>query len=311
MRLIFAGTPEIAAVVLAKLLTTEHEIAAVLTQPDRPAGRGQKVVASPVKTLALAHQIPVYQPDRLKEAAVQETLKNLNVDLMIVVAYGLMVPQSVLEIPRLGCWNVHVSLLPRWRGAAPIQRAIEAGDSVTGVTIMQMDKGLDTGPILLQEAVRIPVDMNAGQLHDVLVERGAACLLQALAQQSELVPMMQPLEGMTYAAKITKEEARIDWAKTAVEIQCQIRAFYPWPVCVMQYQGQMIRVLAARVAEQTAAVPQEKGTLCYVTDTVIGMQTGDGILEILSLQLPGGKALDMKTFLQGHRDFFKAGSSVA
>ena len=305
MKLIFAGTPEIAATVLERLLATEHEVCAVLTQPDRPSGRGQKMVSSPAKALALAHSIPVHQPLSLKEPEIQQILKAYQADLMIVVAYGLIVPQSVLDIPRLGCWNVHVSLLPRWRGAAPIQRAIEAGDLVTGVTIMQMDKGLDTGAILLQESVAITPKMTAGELHDLLAVKGAALLTQALVQQPDLLPQAQSAEGMTYAAKLSKDEAQIDWNKTALAIDCLVRAFNPWPICFTHYQGQIVRVLKARLVE---GKKDQVGKIVYTTDEAIGVQTGEGVLEILSVQLPGGKALDMKTFFNGRRDFFKVGS---
>ncbi len=308
MKLIFAGTPEIAAVVLERLLQTEHQICAVLTQPDRPAGRGQKSLASPVKILAEAKQIPIHQPLSLKAPEIQQTLQAYDADLMIVVAYGLIVPQAVLDIPRLGCWNIHVSLLPRWRGAAPIQRAIEAGDTETGVTIMQMDKGLDTGPILLQEAVSITPTMTGGELHDLLAERGAECLLQALKQQAALEPQVQPTEGMTYAAKLTKEEACIDWQQPATTLDCKIRAFHPWPICFTHYEGQVLRILKARVGQ---AGPGVAGTIMQVGPEALTVQTGEGRLDILSLQLPGSKALEVKVFLQGRRDFFKVGSVFA
>ncbi|MCX7122368.1 MAG: methionyl-tRNA formyltransferase [Gammaproteobacteria bacterium] len=303
MKIIFAGTPEISAIVLENLLAAGHEICAVLTQPDRPSGRGQKLIASSVKLLALSHEIPVYQPISLKDIEIQNVLQDFHADLMVVVAYGLIVPQVVLDIPGLGCWNVHVSLLPRWRGAAPIQRAIEAGDALTGVTIMQMDKGLDTGPILLQESVAILPEMTAGDLHDLLAVRGAALLVQALADPPS--PKAQPLEGSTYAAKLTKEEARIDWAKNAVDIERKIRAFSPWPICFTGYGGQIIRVLKACALEGKKA---EIGCILNVRDDAIGVQTGEGILDILSLQLPGGKPLDIKVFLNGRPDFFKVGS---
>src|ERR1700677_4049761 len=212
MKIIFAGTPEIAATIFQKLLGSTHSIEAVLTQPDRPAGRGQKVLMSPVKALALAENIVVYQPETLKGLDIQALLKGHEADLMIVVAYGLIIPPAVLSIPRLGCWNVHVSLLPRWRGAAPIQRALEAGDSETGVSLMQMDAGLDTGPILLQEKMAITADMTAGLLHDLLAASGADILLQGLALQEagKLTAISQPPHGASYAHKLNKEEARID-----------------------------------------------------------------------------------------------------
>ncbi len=303
MRLVFAGTPEIAAVVLQRLLNASHEICAVLTQPDRPAGRGQKELASPVKQLAEAQGIPVHQPTSLKQSEIQDALKNYQADLMIVVAYGLIIPQVVLDIPALGCWNVHVSLLPRWRGAAPIQRAIEAGDAQTGVTIMQMDKGLDTGPILLQEAVAITPTMTAGQLHDLLAIKGADLLLEALASQP--LPQAQPLEGVTYAAKLSKEEARIDWSKSALQIDCAIRAFNPWPIAFADYEGQRLRIFKARAVFGAGCA--QPGEIIAIHEDRIVIQTAEGQLDILSLQLPGGKVLDTGVFLRGRPDFFKLG----
>jgi methionyl-tRNA formyltransferase len=308
MKLIFAGTPDIAAVVLKRLLETEHSICAVLTQPDRPAGRGQKLLASPVKALALAKHIPVHQPLSLKEQEIQHILQSYEADLMIVVAYGLIVPQAVLEIPALGCWNIHVSLLPRWRGAAPIQRAIEAGDLVTGVTIMQMDKGLDTGAILLQEQVEIGEEMNSAQLHDLLAIRGAELLVEALAMQPQLLPRAQANEGMTYAAKITKEEALIDWSQSASAIACKVRAFNPWPMCSTHYEGQTLRILTAHPTVDHPGLGGTPGQIMAVTEDRVSVQTGQGILNLTMIQIPGGKALAMKVFLQGHRDFFKVGS---
>ncbi|NLG77827.1 MAG: methionyl-tRNA formyltransferase, partial [Xanthomonadaceae bacterium] len=228
--IVFAGTPEFSVPTLKALLDSRHRVAAVYTQPDRPAGRGRQLTASPIKRVALEHGIHVEQPATLKDAAAVARLASFSADLMIVVAYGLLLPQSVLDTPRLGCVNVHASLLPRWRGAAPIQRAILAGDRETGVTIMQMDAGLDTGPMLLQRSTPIAERETSATLHDRLAAIGAEALLDALDSLPQIVPQAQPDEGVTYAAKIRKEEARIDWSRSASEIDRMVRAFDPWPV---------------------------------------------------------------------------------
>lgn len=310
MRLLFAGTPEIAATVLQSLLDSEHEVVAVLTQPDRSAGRGQKIVASPVKALAMAHQLPILQPLKLKDAETQERLSAYKADLMVVVAYGLIVPEVVLQTPRLGCWNIHVSLLPRWRGAAPIQRAIEAGDLKTGVTLMQMDSGLDTGPVLLQEECVITKDMTAGALHDILAGQGARMLMQGLQlqEQGKLQAKPQPVEGVTYASKLSKEEAQINWNLSAVELDCKIRAFNPFPMCRANYQDQAVRIWQARpVSASVAGNTKHPGQIVYIQEGLLGVQTGQGVLEILHIQLSGAKALPVSVFLNGHRHFFEAG----
>jgi len=310
VKLLFAGTPEIAATVLQRLLDSEHEVVAVLTQPDRPAGRGRKCVASPVKALALAHQKPVLQPLKLKDAEIQEALKAYNADLMVVVAYGLIVPEAVLQIPKLGCWNIHVSLLPRWRGAAPIQRAIEAGDVKTGVTLMQMDSGLDTGSILLQEECAITRDITAGLLHDALARQGAQMLMQGLQmqEQGKLQGRPQAKEGVTYANKLTKEEAQIDWSLSAEELDCKIRAFNPFPMCRTTYRDQVIRIWQAKsISDKVENGTKQPGQIVYMQSGLLGVQTGQGILEILHIQLSGAKALPVSVFLNGHRDFFEVG----
>ncbi len=304
MKLIFAGTPEIAATVLAGLIDSKYEICAVLTQPDRPAGRGQKLVLSPVKILALAHNIPVLQPLKLRELEIQQTLREFNADLMIVVAYGLIVPEAVLQIPKYGCWNVHVSLLPRWRGAAPIQRAIEAGDTKTGVTLMQMDIGLDTGPILLQEEVTITAEMTGGELHDLLAVKGRELLLQGLNNIKNLKQTLQPGIGVTYANKLNKEEAHIDWSEKAIDIERKIRAFNPWPVCYAIYNDEVIRILKARLGSQKSSNPIKPGQLIVIAKKSLAVQTAEGVLEILELQKTGGKVLTVEAFLNGHQDFF-------
>ncbi len=231
MRVAFAGTPEFAAVALRALLDAGFEIPLVLTQPDRPAGRGQKLVASPVKQVALAHNIPVHQPDRLKDPATHAPLIAAAPDVLVVAAYGLILPQAVLDIPRFGCINIHASLLPRWRGAAPIQRCLEAGDAETGVTIMRMEAGLDTGPMLLAYAIKVGAGETAASLHDKLALLGGRLIVVALRQLETLQPVPQPAGGATYAAKIDKAEAAIDWRQPAAEIERRIRAFDPFPGC--------------------------------------------------------------------------------
>lgn len=295
MRIIFAGTPDIAATILSVLLTdTAHQVVAVYTQPDRPAGRGRKLQASPVKQLAQQHQLDVLQPERLCCAEVQSQLRQFDADLMIVVAYGLILPAEVLAIPKLGCWNVHVSLLPRWRGAAPIQRAIEAGDAETGVTIMQMDSGLDTGDILLQQTLAIGLQETAGQLHDRLARLGADALLQTLimALQGNLNPIQQDQALATYAAKLSKTEAQIDWSKTAAEIDRKIRAFSPWPICTTYLDGVTLRIHQATVLSQDG-IPAKPGTIIAVSKTGIDVATGQGTIRILKAQFPGAKPLQV------------------
>lgn len=295
----FAGTPEFSVPVLEALLRSQHRVVAVYTQPDRPAGRGRQLAASPIKRVALAHGVPVEQPPTLKDAAAVERLASFSADLMVVVAYGLLLPQSVLDTPRLGCINVHASLLPRWRGAAPIQRAILAGDSESGVTIMQMEAGLDTGPMLLKRSTPIAERETSATLHDRLAELGAQALLDALASLQTIVPEVQPEAGATYAAKIRKEEARIDWSRPAIEIDRMVRAFDPWPVAETRWNGQQLRVWDAqpRDAEQ-AATP---GQVLACTNEGIDVATRGGILRLKRVQLAGRSAMSAGEFLNAHR----------
>ncbi len=307
MRIIFAGTPDIAAVVLQTLLTTEHEIVAVYTQPDRPAGRGQHLMPSPVKVLALQYQLPVEQPVGLKSAEIQAQMASYNADLMVVIAYGLILPKAVLTIPKLGCWNIHVSLLPRWRGAAPTQRAIEAGDTETGVCIMQMDAGLDTGDVLYQKTCPILPNQTAGELHDQLAHLGAEALLHALTLQKNgaLHATPQTVEGLTYAHKLTKEEAHIDWSLSAQQIVNKIRAYNPWPMAFTTLEGQVIRLWRAEVVDQKTAAPS--GSIVDVTRAGIDVATSNGLVRITQLQLPSKKAQSAADVLNGHREMFKLG----
>ncbi|MDQ7728060.1 methionyl-tRNA formyltransferase [Halomonas sp. SpR8] len=301
LRVVFAGTPEFAASSLATLLESQHEVVAVYTQPDRPAGRGRKLTPSPVKQLALEHRLPVYQPQTLKEPTAQAELAALNADIMVVVAYGLLLPQAVLDTPRLGCVNVHASLLPRWRGAAPIQRAIEAGDSVSGVTIMQMDAGLDTGAMLSEVRTPITDRTTGGDLHDCLAIQGADALvttLDALATgAAHATP--QPDEGVTYAAKLSKAEAELDFGQPAHQLASKIRAFNPWPVAWCALGDDRLRLLMASV-EEGEHPPSAPGTLLEHGEDHLRIACGtDGreVLCITSAQLPGGKAMAVRDLL--------------
>jgi methionyl-tRNA formyltransferase len=298
MRLIFAGTPAFAAAALDALADAGHDIALVLTQPDRPAGRGMKLTPSAVKQAAQARGLPVFQPTSLKSAEAQDALRAVAAEVMVVAAYGLILPQAVLDIPRRGCLNIHASLLPRWRGAAPIQRAILAGDEVTGITIMQMDAGLDTGAMLLKTAVPIENEDTAGSLHDKLARAGAASIVEALARLDVLTPQAQDDALATYAAKLTKEEARLDWSRPAAELAHAIRAYNPVPGAHTLLDGQMVKVWRA-----TAQAPNQPGTrpgeVLAADEHGIVVACGDGALRIAELQLAGGKRMDAAALVSG------------
>ncbi|SGY97979.1 Methionyl-tRNA formyltransferase [Moritella viscosa] len=307
LRIIFAGTPDFAAKHLSALLNSEHEVIAVYSQPDRPAGRGKKLKPSDVKQLAVSHDIPVYQPVSLRNEDAQQELAALNADLMVVVAYGLILPQVTLDTPRLGCINVHGSLLPRWRGAAPIQRSIWAGDAETGVTIMQMDIGLDTGAMLHKVACPIADDETSASLYNKLAELGPQGLLETLTQISNntAVAEVQDDEQANYAAKLSKEEANIDWTQSAVAIERQIRAFNPWPVSYTQIAEQNVKVWQANASEdETLAQP---GTVLAATKQGIQVATGNGILTLLNLQLAGKKAMPVQDILNARKEWFTVG----
>lgn len=291
MHIIFAGTPEFARVALTALHAAGHTVAAVLTQPDRPAGRGMKLKGSPVKQEALRLGLPIVQPVSLKAPETQDMLRALNADLMVVAAYGLILPQTVLDIPRHGCLNIHASLLPRWRGAAPIQRAILAGDIETGITIMQMDAGLDTGPMLLREAVPITEATTAAALHDTLAELGARLILCALAAPP--TPMPQPTEGATYAPKLGRADGRLDWTGDAAVLARRVRALNPWPGTFAMLGDTPLKILAAR-PEPGSGAPGE------VLDAALLVAAGSGALRLLRVQAPGRAALDAAAFLRGH-----------
>ncbi|OGT44902.1 MAG: methionyl-tRNA formyltransferase [Gammaproteobacteria bacterium RIFCSPHIGHO2_12_FULL_38_11] len=298
LKIIFAGTPKFAVPTLQLLIHSEHCLLAVYTQPDRPAGRGQHLHASPVKLISQENNIPVFQPKTLRDVEVQAELKKLNPDVIVVVAYGLILPQAVLDIPKYGCINVHPSLLPRWRGAAPIPRAIEAGDKETAVTIMQMDKGMDTGPILKQEKQALKGDETSEQLHDLFSKMGAQLLLKTLDELNTIMPIKQDNVLATHAAKIEKSEAVIDWNQSAIEINNKIRAFNSWPVASTVFNNQILKIWEAKViSEKVTAKP---GEFIQISKERFCIATGDGVLEVLSVQLPGKKRMSAKDFLHGH-----------
>lgn len=301
LSLIFAGTPEFSVPALEALVASRHRVLAVYTQPDRPAGRGQQVTMSAVKQCALKHQLPVEQPQTLKDPAAVERLAHYQADLMIVVAYGLLLPKTVLDTPRLGCVNIHASLLPRWRGAAPIQRAIQAGDKESGVTIMQMDVGLDTGPMLLERVTPIGARETGESLHDRLSTLGAEAVIEAIdaIAAGTAKPVAQPKDGATYAAKIRKEEASIDWSKSAVDIDRHVRAFNPWPIAETRWNGQQLRVWEATpLDKKTSAAP---GTVVATSSDGIEVATGEGTLQLTRVQAAGRKAMPAADFLRAHR----------
>jgi methionyl-tRNA formyltransferase len=297
MRIVFAGTPEFAVPSL-RAAARKAEIVAVYTQPDRPAGRGRGVQPSPVKLAALEQGFPVLQPQTLKSELSRDALRALKPDLIVVVAYGLLLPQAVLDIPVYGCWNVHASLLPRWRGAAPIQRAIEAGDTGTGVCLMQMEKGLDTGPVLLAQRTPIGADETAGQLHDRLAELGAQTLgdgLGLLRAGMKPVAKPQPATGATYAHKLEKAEARLDWSQPAQALERKVRAFNPWPIAEAPLSGERVRIHAAEVVD--GAPGAAPGSVLQASRAGIDVACGAGALRITRLQREGGRVLAAADYL--------------
>lgn len=306
LNLVFAGTPDFAASHLQALLDAGHHISAVYSQPDRPAGRGKKLQASPVKQLAIAQNIDVYQPISLKNPQAQAELAALKPDLMIVVAYGLILPQAVLDIPRLGCWNVHGSLLPRWRGAAPIQRAIWAGDQHTGVTIMQMDKGLDTGAMLLKATLPIANNETSTSLYDKLATLGPTTLLDALAQYQHLQGEPQNDEQANYAHKLSKAEAQLDWSQPASQLERNVRAFTPWPGAFFVTEHGNIKVSQADVSQQSG----NPGQILRADKQSLLVATGEGSLAIQRLQIPGKKAMPVADVLNARADWFTPGSQL-
>jgi len=301
LKIIFAGTPDFSVPPLQALLDAGHRVVAVYTQPDRPAGRGRKLLASPVKQLAESRQIPLFQPRNFKDETDRERLAGLAADLMVVVAYGLILPQPVLDAPRLGCINIHASLLPRWRGAAPIQRALLAGDTHTGVTIMQMEAGLDTGPMLLTQQTPVAADESGGMLHDRLAQIGAEALLQALPGIADGSLHAEPQDDAAacYAKKLEKAEAAIDWSQPADLLGRQVRAFNPWPVAQTTLRGEVLRVWVAWSDPQpNDAMP---GSVISATAAGIQVATGSGSLYIKRLQQPGKRAMSAGDFLNAHQ----------
>lgn len=308
LKIIFAGTPEFAAIALNILLSESHQIISVLTQPDRRAGRGLKYAASPVKQLALQHHLNLAQPASLKDEYELEQIKNLNADVMVVAAYGLLLPVALLSIPRYGCINIHPSLLPRWRGAAPIQRTIYEGDAISGVSIMQMDQGLDTGPILLKREYVLDPEETSATLMQKLAHLGGEALIAALdlLAQDKLTATPQDSLLATYAQKITKEEALIDWQKPAIVIEREIRAFNPTPVSYTIWNDQHVRVWAAKVLAETHQTTPR--TLLHASSQGIDIATGEGgVLRLLRMQLPGGKIISASDFYNARRQSLQIG----
>jgi len=306
MRIVFAGTPAFAVPSL-RAAHAHHEVVAVYTQPDRPAGRGRGLTPSPVKLEAIQRGIPVLQPLSLRKKSTQDALREMQPDVMVVVAYGLILPQAVLDIPQYGCWNVHASLLPRWRGAAPIQRAIEAGDTETGVCLMQMEAGLDTGPVLLAQSMPIGPEDTGGQLHDRLSDLGAQVLRDALGLLRagvRLPPHPQAEEGVAYAHKLDKAEAKLDWAQPAGVLARKVRAFNPWPVAEAQVAGERLRIHGAVAVDQShGATP---GTLLAAGRQGLDIACGDGVLRLRVVQREGGKAITAADYLNARRDLVTA-----
>ena len=310
LRIIFAGTPDFAARHLDALLSSDHEIVGVFTQPDRPAGRGKKLMPSPVKVLAEEKGIPVFQPVSLRPQENQQLVADLQADVMVVVAYGLILPKAVLEMPRLGCLNVHGSLLPRWRGAAPIQRALWAGDTETGITIMQMDVGLDTGDMLYKLSCPITAEDTSATLYDKLAQLGPQGLLVTLTQiaNGTATPTVQDETQVTYAEKLSKEEALLDWSLPAVQLERCIRAFNPWPMSYFVIDDQPVKVWKASVINTQAKA--EPGTIIEANKQGIQIATAEGILNLESLQPAGKKAMNTQDLLNSRREWFTPGNRL-
>jgi methionyl-tRNA formyltransferase len=304
LRLVFAGTPEFAVPSLQACLASGADVVAVYTQPDRPAGRGRKLAASPVKQAASAAGVAVEQPETLRDAAARARLAAYAPDLLVVVAYGLILPKAVLALPRLGCWNVHASLLPRWRGAAPIQRAILAGDAETGVDLMQMEAGLDTGPILLEARTPIAPDDTGGSLHDRIAALGARTLADGLARTlrgETLVATTQASDGVVYAHKLDKAEARLDWNESAAALARKVRAFDPWPVAEAEIHGERLRIWSAEAVADIGA-NGDPGSIVATRRDAIDVATGDGLLRIRELQREGGRRMPVRDWLNARRE---------
>ncbi|CED72659.1 methionyl-tRNA formyltransferase [Aliivibrio wodanis] len=310
LRIIFAGTPDFAARHLSALIDSHHEVIGVYTQPDRPAGRGKKLTASPVKELALEHNIPVFQPENFKTDEAKQVLAEQNADLMVVVAYGLLLPQAVLDTPKLGCINVHGSILPRWRGAAPIQRSIWAGDAETGVTIMQMDIGLDTGDMLSIATLPIETTDTSASMYNKLAELGPVALVDCLSTiaNGTAIAQKQNDELANYAKKLSKEEAKIDWTMDANAIERCVRAFNPWPMSHFSVEDKAIKVWQSRVEIYTGnATP---GTIIQADKTGIYVATGSNTIVFEQLQVPGKKAMGVQDILNSRKEWFEVGNTL-
>ncbi|MCC2616897.1 methionyl-tRNA formyltransferase [Aestuariibacter halophilus] len=307
LRIVFAGTPDFAAQHLAALLGTEHHVVAVYTQPDRPAGRGKKLQASPVKQLAIDNQLPVLQPESLKTAEAQAELASWNADVMVVVAYGLLLPEAVLTTPRLGCLNVHGSLLPRWRGAAPIQRAIWAGDQETGVTIMQMDKGLDTGDMLLKAALPIEDTDTSASLYEKLAVLGPDALIRCLDNLNSITPEPQDDELANYAKKLSKAEALVDWTLDAEQLERNVRAFNPWPMAFFELPAGPVKIWQAHCVDQQG----QPGQILEANRDGIVVACGQHALKLTMLQVPGKKAMPVADILNARADWFSVGKTLS
>ncbi|MDJ0957036.1 MAG: methionyl-tRNA formyltransferase [Arenicellales bacterium] len=301
MRVVFAGTPQFAVPTLKGLIDAGIDISAVYTQPDRPAGRGRQLLASPVKRVAEDHSIPVIQPVSLREETASKVLQSFAPEVVVVAAYGLILPNHILDIPPFGCVNVHASLLPRWRGAAPIPRAIEAGDSISGITIMKMDSGLDTGPIIAKREIPIDDEDNSATLHDKLAQVGAELLVETLPVylSGRTKAQQQDERNATYANKLSKAEARINWQRSAFDIRNQVRAFNPWPIAFTFHRGERIRILRAQIANEVGDKPAP-GSICNVAKGGIDVACGDGLLSLKELQREGGKPLLAGDFINGY-----------
>lgn len=315
LNIIFAGTPDFAAQHLQALIDSPHNVIAVYTQPDKPAGRGKKLQASPVKQLAEQHQIPVYQPKSLRKPETQAELTALHADVMVVVAYGLILPQAVLDAPTYGCLNVHGSLLPRWRGAAPIQRAIWAGDKQTGVTIMQMDAGLDTGDILHKVFCDIDLQDTSADLYHKLAEIAPNALIEVLNHLTDGTFIAEPQDGTqsNYAEKLSKEEAKLDWQLSAAQLERNIRAFNPWPMAYLQLTDEQGNPQTLKVYQATVlpSVSQTPGTIISADKNGIQIATADGVLNLLQLQPAGKKPMSTQDLLNGRADWFAVGKVLA
>ncbi|CAM2967390.1 methionyl-tRNA formyltransferase [Vibrio rarus] len=311
LKIVFAGTPDFAADHLAALLSSEHEVIAVYSTPDKPAGRGKKLTASPVKNLAVEHNIPVFQPENFKSDEAKQQLVDLNADIMVVVAYGLLLPKAVLDTPRLGCINVHGSILPRWRGAAPIQRSIWAGDAETGVTIMQMDVGLDTGDMLHIATLPIQAEDTSAALYHKLAKLGPVALVDCLATiaNGTAVAIKQDDDLSNYAKKLSKEEARLDWSKDAQALEREIRAFNPWPMSYFSVADKNIKVWKAHVNPEPCT--QAAGTIVSADKSGIQIATGNGSLVLENIQVPGKKAMSVGDVLNSRADWFPIGTQLA